>query len=272
MDCDSNNSDNRSSFGCRYLTVDSDVYEHNAWDIIQWTEEQENLAKERILLNSTERLPEDSQEKTEILAQEYWDKFYSHHKDKFFKDRKWMEKEFSELFCSTSSSMHIMEVGCGVGNTILPILRLVKNPDLFIYASDFSAQALSILTHSDGYDSSRCVAFTYDITKTTEEIPCPRNSLDYLILVFVLSAVNPELFPSVIRNLVTYLKPGGVLLFRDYGRYDLAQLRFKNGQCLKDNFYMRLDGTRFIFSRKKSYMNCLSMLVWRKFKIKLIAG
>ncbi|VDQ02107.1 unnamed protein product [Trichobilharzia regenti] len=190
MDCDSNNSDNRSSFGCRYLTVDSDVYEHNAWDIIQWTEEQENLGlyKLRLLL-------------------------------------KWMEKEFSELF---SSSMHIMEVGCGVGNTILPIL-LISHATFHI--------ALSILTVS----SYLLHLLLYNRGNTLSQKQLRLSNLSICI-------VSTQLrFPSVIRNLVTYLKPGGVLLFRDYGRYDLAQLRFKNGQCLKDNFYMRLDGTRVYF-------------------------
>lgn len=71
--------------------------------------------------------------------------------------------------------------------------------------------------------------------------------VDVASMVFVLSAINPEKFVQALENVNSILKPGGVLIFRDYGLYDMAQLRFGRGNKIDENFYVRQDGTRYSF-------------------------
>ncbi|CAB0010685.1 unnamed protein product [Nesidiocoris tenuis] len=143
-------------------------------------------------------------------AKKHWDYFYKRNENRFFKDRHWIMREFPELEVSSVPPRLV---------TSLPSRLISVLTNLSLLQAD--------LTQPDCLDSIRDV--------------------DIVTMVFVLSAIHPEKFALVLRNVFNALKPGGVVLFRDYGLYDMTQIRFKPGHKIADNFYMRQDGTRSYF-------------------------
>ncbi|XP_037647841.1 tRNA N(3)-methylcytidine methyltransferase METTL2 [Sebastes umbrosus] len=278
----------RPQFGTRFLTDPRQVFQHNAWDNVEWTEEQEASAKKKVLENN-QPLPQEKQEEYDNQANEFWNSFYTVHENRFFKDRHWLFTEFPELApqCSlnpesrlevsgtddgqqesldqeqrredaalsqadgdvpgSSATYRILEVGCGVGNTVFPILKTNNDPGLFVYCCDFSSTAVELVKTNPEYDPERCFAFVHDLSDVEANYPVRDGTLDVIVLIFVLSALHPNKMQESISRLARLLKPGGVMLLRDYGRYDMAQLRFKKGRCLSENFYVRGDGTRVYF-------------------------
>lgn len=73
----------------------------------------------------------------------------------------------------------------------------------------------------------------------------PECNVDVASLIFVLSAIHPNNFLHALQSIAVVLKLGGLLIFRDYGLYDMAQIRFGRGNKLAENFYVRQDGTRY---------------------------
>eukprot|EP00088_Acartia_fossae_P030609 TRINITY_DN3160_c0_g1_i12.p1 TRINITY_DN3160_c0_g1~~TRINITY_DN3160_c0_g1_i12.p1 ORF type:complete len:288 (+),score=37.85 TRINITY_DN3160_c0_g1_i12:35-898(+) len=187
--------------------------------------------------------------KLEAEAKKNWDLFYKRNETKFFKDRHWTTREFEELIGSgpsdTSERKTLLEVGCGVGNFVFPLLE--ENLNLYIYCCDFSPRGVDFVKKNELYDESRVKAFVCDITTDglTEELG--DNSVDIISMVFVLSAIHPDKHHQVFKNLWRVLKPGGILLFRDYAMYDMTMIRFGPGSKIAERFYTRQDGTRTFF-------------------------
>ncbi|KAJ1741925.1 hypothetical protein LPJ68_002412 [Coemansia sp. RSA 1086] len=208
---------------------------------------QETLAQDKSIV------PEFWQNKYKAEAAKNWDKFYNRNATNFFKDRHWTDREFEELRPGHTFSEKkpvLLEIGCGVGNFIWPVLK--SNPDLKIFACDFSPRAVGYVQANENYSEDRCCAFVCDITKDRLADTIPPRSVDIVSAIFVFSALPPEKQAAAVANIVEILKPGGRILFRDYGMYDLAQLRFKPGHKLEDNLYVRQDGTlSYYFSTQR---------------------
>ncbi len=188
----------------------------------------------------------------------HWDIFYKRNETRFFKDRHWTKREFSELSGleerAPEAPFVLMEVGCGVGNFFFPLLA--ECPNLEVLACDFSARAVALVRENSLYEGGRVTAFRADITRDRlyPDLTGGKKA-DAVSLVFVLSAVAPDKFGEVLRNLAGALKEeddgagGGKILFRDYAENDMAMIRFGAGTKLGERHYLRQDGTTSYFFR-----------------------
>lgn len=128
-----------------------------------------------------------------------------------------------------------------------------------IHACDFSKKAVEVIKSNPVYGSEdntgAIAASVWDVAAApnaeTGKLSLPEDiepgSVDVVIMIFIFSALAPTQWEQALRNIWHALKPGGVVLFRDYGNGDLAQVRFKKGRWMEENFYVRGDGTRVYF-------------------------
>lgn len=199
--------------------------------------------EEKLKLQNSRLISAYQANKVNIESKKHWDLFYKRNDTRFFKDRHWTLREFKEILGTDINQRNILlEVGCGVGNFIYPLIEEKLN--MFIYACDLSSKAIELLKTNPIYSEAQVKAFQTDITTTNIFDEIPKETLDIVTLIFVLSAVDPSNHLKIARTLFTLLKPKGYILLRDYGLYDMTQLRFKPGHKISDNFYMRQDGTR----------------------------
>ncbi|KAG1897074.1 S-adenosyl-L-methionine-dependent methyltransferase [Suillus fuscotomentosus] len=241
-------------FGSRFLTQDSDVWTQNAWDHVPPPEDQTETINASLARQRLVPVPEDDKKNYNAKPAKYWDNFYKTNADNFFRNRKWLHLEFPELLTAAepdAGDVTICEIGCGAGNAAFPLLTANQNPNLTIRAYDYSTHAVKLVQTNALYSSppvGKIEAAVWDLSSPGILPPgVEPGTVDIIILVFVLSALHPNEWGKAIANIHKMLKPGGLVLFRDYGRHDLTQLRFKSGRLLEDNFYIRGDKTRVYF-------------------------
>ncbi|KAJ7105113.1 methyltransferase [Mycena crocata] len=240
-------------FGSRFLTDESAVWSQNAWDHVPPPDDQDEIIAASLTKQRSAPVPDADKPKYNDRPARHWDNFYRMMSDNFFRDRKWLHNEFRELITASepeAGPTTIVEVGCGVGNAIFPLLSANRNPQLALRAYDYSKHAIKLLQENPLYASPPCGTIEADVWDlTSEQLPVGivPGCANIVIMVFVFSALHPDEWSRAVANVHKILKPGGLVLFRDYGRYDMAQLRFKTGRLLADNFYIRGDKTRVYF-------------------------
>lgn len=177
-----------------------------------------------------------------------WEDFHhSHSTGRFFKEKRYLPIAFPRLKETYESRMHVIgEIGCGCGSALIPVLR--ENPDAIAVACDVSPTAIeffqSICADAD-IDRERVQLSVYAAGSESGVSPFEVQSLDTMMIIFTLSAFHPNDMQYVLREAWVALKDGGVVVFRDYGLYDMAQLRFHGNQLVDERHlvYRRGDGT-----------------------------
>ncbi|PMD13768.1 actin binding protein-like protein [Hyaloscypha hepaticicola] len=240
-------------FGSRLLSQEDNVFEFNAWDHVETDDTYKEYAELQYAKQREAPVSDFDKSRFNSDPAKWWNNFYKNNTANFFKDRKWLQQEFpilSEITKPDAGPTTLLEVGAGAGNTAFPILKHNQNPNLKIHACDFSKKAVEVIRENEAYDTKTIQADVWDAANETLPPGLQEGTVDVVLMIFIFSALSPSQWNQAMHNIYRVLKPGGEVLFRDYGRGDLAQVRFKKGRYLEENFYIRGDGTRVYFFEK----------------------
>ncbi|KAF2749846.1 S-adenosyl-L-methionine-dependent methyltransferase [Sporormia fimetaria CBS 119925] len=244
------------AFGSRLLEEGDDIFEFNAWDHVTVDPSYAEFSEQQYEKQRQDPVSDFDKQRFNSQPEKWWNMFYKNNRANFFKNRKWLAQEFPVLDQITKEDAKpakVLEVGAGAGNSAFPILAKNKNQGLKIHACDFSKKAVEVIRENEAYDTRFIQADVWDVASSPESenggLPpgIEEGSVDVVLMIFIFSALSPKQWNQAVRNIWRVLKPGGQVLFRDYGRGDLAQVRFKKGRYMEENFYVRGDGTRVYF-------------------------
>ena len=201
------------------------AFQHNTWDDVEW-DAADLAAAERLVASQTPASDAAAAECT-LHATRLWDSHYEAN-PRNYKDRRYLHNEFPQLLetrCGGGETT-VLEIGCGAGNSLLPMLQ--ANPAARGLACDLAPSAVELVRQRllrEGL-THRASAFVWDVACPPPAGALPVGGVDLILAVFTLSALSPEALPAALAQLHACLRPGGRLLLRDYGRLDLKHLKF----------------------------------------------
>ncbi|KAI9896210.1 hypothetical protein N3K66_008382 [Trichothecium roseum] len=248
-------------FGSRYLEAGDNVYEFNAWDHVETDDAYKEYAEKQYDMQRQSPVSDFDKTRFNGNPAKWWNQFYKNNNANFFKNRKWLQQEFpvlAEIVKEDAGPKVLLEIGAGAGNTAFPVLANNSNPKLKVHACDFSKTAVEVMRNHESYDTHFMQADVWDAAGDDLPSGLEENSVDVAVMVFIFSALSPSEWLQAVRNVYKVLKPGGLVCFRDYGRGDLAQVRFRKGRYLEENFYIRGDGTRVYFFEQEELVDIWS--------------
>ena len=173
-----------------------------------------------------------------------WDKHFQRHADApvpFFKERRGLLEEFPLL---KAPGIHILEVGSGNGSSVLPVLK--HNATATVHATDPSPTAVDD-THRRVDEAGLASRLTTEVQRAPT-IPCSPQygPFDVVMIHCTLSAIPGNDDAAILSSASALLRPGGAVLIRDHGLYDMRHLKdMQRGAALLDHVrpaYLRPGG------------------------------
>ena len=163
------------------------VLEHNTWDDVVW-EESDRLAAERLIAAQT---PAPAAVATECTARatDRWDVHYAAN-PRNYKDRRYLHNEFPQLLEPRrgGGELLVLEIGCGAGNSLLPLLHTNRSARGF--ACDLAPSSVELVRERllrEGL-AHRASAFVWDVARPPPPGTLPAEGFDVILAVFTLSA------------------------------------------------------------------------------------
>ena len=175
----------------------------------------------------------------ERKAAYFWDKFYMRNTTNFFKDRcvaplcrrcsrngllvhsrsardrHYLGTDFPDLARAAAEPVSLLEIGCGVGNAMFPLVEAL--PCLRAYGLDLSKRAIGFVRDHAAFDPARCGAHVCDVTRCSEDgggLPTAIRDrepagVDVALMLFMLSAMPPASHAAALK--FAYQVCGGVM-------------------------------------------------------------